>query len=268
MKVLFGHHPDWEDWLRRGSEAAGYEFAMRRLEEADFSGFDMVVPLRESERAALARRAAAGEAIAAIYTSAEAEALCADKLAFNRAMIRAGLGAYIPALLPCWPADPGAYPVIVKQRRDRWGQNSHVVTGPPGPGVPLEHETQFLQAYIPGAEEWATHLLLRDGQVMFEASIRYTMPDGPYVKGKHARALRGQWQGPSAYLPLFRRMLDQVGFGDGTCCFDYRICDGRVFVFEVNPRFGGSLCGRIGPYLNAYRQTLAIGAERAAVLPG
>lgn len=267
MKVIFGAHQDWKTGLRSGTEAAGHEFHMDTLGGLDLAAYDLVVPLRLDDRAALAPRIARGEAIPALLASAEAEALCHDKLAFNNAMIRAGLGACIPPMFSSWPADPDAYPVILKQRRDDWGKNSCIVPARPAPCHEIDHDTQFAQAYLPGTEEWATHLLLRDGRILFEASIRYTMPDIPCVKGAQTPPLGRQWQGQTEHLDLFRRVLDAAGFRDGTCCIDYRIGRDQVHIFEVNPRFGGSLCDRIGSYLEAYKNTLAAPQRPHCALP-
>jgi carbamoylphosphate synthase large subunit len=41
-------------------------------------------------------------------------------------------------------------------------------------------------------------------------------------------------------LNLFAAMLRSINF-DGLCCINYKIVDGRPFIFEINPRFGASL---------------------------
>lgn len=258
LKILFGFHPDWGAPLRPRTERAGFEFHMGRLEDLDLSLYDLVVPLTLSDRAELARRAAEGEPVRAVWTSAEAEALCHDKLAFNQAMIRAGLGGCIPPILSSWPTEPEAYPLILKQRRDEWGLHSRVVLALPDSGAEIDHDIHFLQTYMPGSEEKATHLLLRDGEILFEATMCYTMPAEPHVKGKYRRPLDRQWTEPTEHLELFRRVLDVAGFRDGTCCIDYRVCQGQVYIFEVNPRFGGSLCAKAGDYLDAYRKAVSM----------
>ncbi|RVT97673.1 hypothetical protein EOD42_07610 [Rhodovarius crocodyli] len=222
---------------------------MALLSEANLCDADVVVPLTLFDRQCLEGRHSPN----AIVPTAASEALCHDKLAFNLAVMEAGLGKHIPAIVEV----PDSFPVILKRRRDAWGEHSRILHGlPPSALDPAEH---FLQAYIPGNEEWATHLLLRNGQVMFEATIRYEMPLGPYVKGIRMGELRSEWQtDETPHLECFQRILQAVGFTEGTCCFDYRVHEGVPLVFELNPRFGGSLMGQIGPYLDAYRAALAV----------
>lgn len=263
MKVLFGYQPDWSASLRRTATNLGYDAHMAELPQSDLSTYDAVVPLSLCDRADLARRIARGEAVPAIIPSAEAEALCHDKLAFNQAMVRAGLGDCIPPMHTDWPTAPEAYPLILKARRDQWGLLSRIIFAPPDPGDAATDQT-FLQTYVPGSEEWATHLLLCDGEILFEASICYTLPDTPHVKGKYVRPLSRKWKGPCRHLDLFRRVLEAVGFRDGTCCIDYRMQGERVHIFEVNPRFGGSLSGNAGPYLNAYCGAVGLRRGRTA----
>ena len=43
----------------------------------------------------------------------------------------------------------------------------------------------------------------------------------------------------------------------GTCCINYKLADGVPMLFEINPRFGATLCADINPYLDAYLASLA-----------
>ncbi|RVT95911.1 hypothetical protein EOD42_12290 [Rhodovarius crocodyli] len=251
-RVLFGMRAEWEARLSEGAARAGWAATMAPLDTVDLAAFDIVVPLTLHDQPILERRAAPN----ALFTSASAQALCHDKYAFNRAVTEAGLGAHIPPMLapPILDA-PSAYPVILKRRRDAWGEHSRILTAPPE--LPIDPMEEFLQCYVPGVEEWATHLLLRGGEILFEATIRYDMPPGPHVKGMHVGEIASEWMvGPVPHLACFRRILRAVGFTDGTCCFDYRVRDGVPLVFELNPRLGGSLMGRVGPYLSAYHAGL------------
>ena len=42
------------------------------------------------------------------------------------------------------------------------------------------------------------------------------------------------------YLDKFSAILNSIGY-EGLCCFDYKVINGKPQIFEINPRFGGSL---------------------------
>lgn len=263
MKILFGLKPDWREVLQAGLSRAGLALHMAALEDEAVEAFDAVVPLTLGDRHYLQGLAGQGRKVPALLVDGAVEALCHDKLALNRRLIALGFGPHVPVLFDAWPQAPGDYPVILKLRRDFWGMNSRVVSAPPCPSEPLDEAQGFLQAYVPGAEEYATHMLLASGRIRFEGSLRYLMtavPGEVYVKGQHRSPLAMTWleQTPPAWLDLFARMLEAIGFREGTCCIDYRVGDdGRISVFEINPRFGWSLSQRVVPYLESYLAALA-----------
>lgn len=39
---------------------------------------------------------------------------------------------------------------------------------------------------------------------------------------------------------------------EGTACVDYRVVSGQPVLFEINPRFGGSLCTDVTSCLDAH----------------
>jgi len=42
------------------------------------------------------------------------------------------------------------------------------------------------------------------------------------------------------HLELFSNILKNIGY-QGLCCIDYKMKDNSPMIFEINPRFGGSL---------------------------
>jgi predicted ATP-grasp superfamily ATP-dependent carboligase len=43
-----------------------------------------------------------------------------------------------------------------------------------------------------------------------------------------------------SYIDIFSDLLNAIGF-EGLCCIDYKVKNGIPYIFEINPRFGGSL---------------------------
>ncbi|MNC96669.1 hypothetical protein D3C83_141030 [compost metagenome] len=50
------------------------------------------------------------------------------------------------------------------------------------------------------------------------------------------------------FLDSFCEILTLLKF-EGLCCFNYKIKDSRPLIFEINPRFGGSLCSYFYPFI-------------------
>lgn len=260
LSILFGAKPDWREGIGYRLTGSDFAFAMDPLWSADLGAFDGIVPLTLEDRRILAERGGRGgrgDMASSLLPTAEAEALCHDKVALNTHLRAHGFGAHVPAMPADLPTAAQDYPVIIKRRQGEWGVGGRILLAPPAGPVAFDRATEFIQAYVPGAEEYATHILLKGGEPLFAATVRHTMRAGPYVMGASERPVRSDWLEATPCLPLFLRMLATVGFRDGICCIDYRLVAGRPMVFEINPRFGASLGERIIPFLNAYVAAVA-----------
>jgi hypothetical protein len=81
--------------------------------------------------------------------------------------------------------------------------------------------------------------------VPLEVAIR--LYDGAHTAGDFKTAA------PKSPRPiLFAEILKKLDY-KGTCCFNFKIEDGAPRIFEINPRFGGSLWRNINACLNALR---------------
>ncbi|MGL6071044.1 hypothetical protein, partial [Craterilacuibacter sp.] len=164
--------------------------------------------------------------------------LCDDKLVFYRHLLAAGFGRELPRI-----AEAGLLktPFILKKRQDVMGQHCYVVHNQQDLqryAPLLDDPDYFCQTLVTGDEEFATHLLVRDGRVEHALNIRYRFAGNTPVKGKDP-AFRAPV--PARHLALFGEMLAALGF-EGLCCFNYKEEGGKPLVLEINPRFGGSLC--------------------------
>jgi hypothetical protein len=82
------------------------------------------------------------------------------------------------------------------------------------------------------------------------------MASAALVNGVKDSPLHSGFMRGCIYLDLFSEILARLEF-EGTACFDYKIVNGKPVIFEINPRFGGSLCSDITGYLDAYVGSLA-----------
>lgn len=147
-------------------------------------------------------------------------------------------------LLPVHYDDPATavYPCILKPALGTFGKDTHVVhsaevvgrLAPGGLG-----DRFLLQECISGSYEFSTSLLVKDGKLYDAVSMRYLYSLEEYV-WPHVRLVSQEFLGvPAAHLAVFEDFL--VGFS-GICNFNYKLRpDGKLCIFEVNPRVGGDL---------------------------
>ncbi|WP_267350890.1 hypothetical protein [Sphingomonas sp. GM_Shp_2] len=238
-RILFGDHSTQAPAIERFVDHARFDVTFAAFDSVDFAAFDCVVPLRVDQIAA-ARAAGAR----AVLPSAELVAVCDDKLAFNQRVIALGFGDAIPPLLP---DPPTTYPYIRKGRRGDFGVGCRMVRAP-GEDVPIADS--FCQHAVAGAVEYVLHLLRVDGRIRYSLCYAYDMGVTLGVRGAEQRALSTVPADPGAAYPVCVAILEALGF-EGTCCFNYKLEEGRVRILELNPRFGGSLVGEVSAYLEA-----------------
>jgi carbamoylphosphate synthase large subunit len=132
-------------------------------------------------------------------------------------------------------------PYIVKRKVAHMGMDCYVIDTPEKEKEHLHeinHPDFFCQEIVPGKKEYATHLIFRDGKMVCALNVVYIFSTPFYVKG--VDKFIGNKIGKCPHLDLFTDILNAINF-EGICCFNYKEIDGKPYVFEINPRFGGSL---------------------------
>ncbi len=254
QRILFSRKDFIRRAARRQLDRRRYAFDMMDFDEARLDAYAAVIPITQQDQDHLQDLRSAGIATRSILPPPKATALCRDKLAFMLHLIEAGLGDLLPALLP----EAATAPFVLKPRVGEFGRDARVVTADTVACAPLPGPAEgFLkQEYVAGSAEFATHLLMAAGRPVFEFTVEYDMGPAPYVRNADTRGRLAGTAAHTPYLDDFLRLLDAVGFDTGTCCLDYKVRDGRPLVFEVNPRFGGSLSNDLAGYVEAYLGTL------------
>ena len=243
--VLFSEsYTTWTAALKQGCAAAGYSasfvpFSVDVLTADLLSAYDLVVPLSITDLVALVPHRELIRENPIPIPSYSAIALCADKRLFARALVNGGFGDYVPDGPPM--SGPERFPYIVKKVIDEGSANCHLVVGPGRERElsALVNSSDYLtQAYIPGAREYATHVVFRDGRVVCALEFEYVFGASAPIKMQDQPLRIGLRACP--HLDLFAAVLEEVGF-EGLCCVNYKYRDGIPKILEINPRMGGSL---------------------------
>jgi len=232
--VLFTTKPDWEPGIKNRLTAAIPFFYPP--EQVSYDWFDYVIPLTLDAIRYLNRnhRHLVGKNM--IVPTTDAVDLCNDKLEFSNFFIDRGFGDLIPARCD------SSFPYILKKRISEWGIDSVVVLdksresqlrGPP------QVDEYFTQQFVQGNCEFTSHIVISGGKILMLKTVEFTFDSDFYIKGRDKAAVSRKIVDHGELVGLFEDVLNLIGF-DGICCFNYKIVDSRLKIFEINPRYGAS----------------------------
>ena len=202
-----------------------------------FQGHTLIVPLGEEH----IRQCPAG--YPSLVPDLHTVDVLADKSRFAAFMEDTGLAALCPKTyrrredmeFPCILKrvdQNGAYGIELVNSADQLDAllRSRLVAG----------QKQVLQAFVPGQTEYATHCVCRDGEILWICSFARAMGPVPRIGGLDHDSVAPVTLAPRARTQI-ADVLARLRFS-GPCCVDHKIRDdGDVAIFEINPRFGGSL---------------------------
>jgi hypothetical protein len=170
--------------------------------------------------------------------------ILADKNAFQSYMVGNGLMAYVP---PTYASpDEAVFPCVVKRLDLSASVGVEIATS----RAHLEKILQsglfsghpsLLQALVPGVLEYATFCICDGGRILWDATFVSTMSGPAMIKNEDNGKDRRIVTTPAEVLKQFETVLAPLNYR-GPCVIDYKIADdGRVQIFEINPRLGGTL---------------------------
>jgi carbamoylphosphate synthase large subunit len=98
-----------------------------------------------------------------------------------------------------------------------------------------------VQALLPGREEYVTHCVCKKGNILWHTSYAYMLAEPDMIRSAP------NTPSPRPVTPTARALAQIESFlaplaYNGPCNVDYKLApNGDIAVFEINPRFGGSL---------------------------
>lgn len=249
LRILFSRREDWEPLLRDAFRHTPHRVAFDAFTPANLAGHDLTVPLTIADLKFLCSDQPGYFGVLPMPSLRSVD-VCDDKLLFNRTLADAGLGRYAPQV-----SDQPFYPYIVKRRIDESGAHSHIVGSwaqERGLAAECHGQDYFRQALVPGNREYATHIVFDRGRIRYALTVEYLFSGDIYVKGRDRSTWAAAIPNPGC-MGVFATILRTLEF-QGLCCVNYKLVDGIPSIFEINPRFGHSLCPYFPRMLEALRK--------------
>ena len=226
-----------------------YEF-----DEVDLSIFDMVVPLTIHAQKYANMHYDFLVSKKAIIPSNYCIDLCNNKEAFVEHLEKNDLGVFTPKI-----NGNLSFPYILKKKIGAWGVDTYIIHNSKDELARIKEihsGNYFRQQFIEGREEYAAHVVISNNTIVFFKALRSIFNEKYFVKGKHYKPVSVTEVDHNHLKSTFRDILVSMGY-QGVCCFDYKIVNNNLMIFEVNPRYGGSMNCFVDEALHSYRNAIS-----------
>ena len=236
IRVLFSANEGFEANIRRGFKLLRYDVHFDGFSAENIKQNDLLIPLNITDVRALDKLQPLIADKRIPIPSLEAINICDDKYLFNQTLTDKGFKDVLPKI-----GDDLPVPYFLKKRSDWGGSNSRLIAD-------IEQQEKFKdliispdyfrQEAIENKNEYATHILFRDHKIVTTLTIKHVFANKLTVNGQNKSVY--STISKCAHLNTFSAILKAIDF-EGLCCFDYKVVNGKPYIFEINPRFGGSL---------------------------
>jgi carbamoylphosphate synthase large subunit len=252
-KVLFGYEPPRINLLEQNIDHSKYNFSFADFDAINPKMYDLIVPLKLDDYACLSKYLKFNNS-KFIYPSKENVELTNDKSLFNDFLLKNGFGNNLPEIY----FENVKFPYIYKKRIDIAGINSRIIYTKEEEDTfesKIDPTHYFKQEIIEGEDEYTAHVLSKAGKIHYFSNIVFHFGARLYIKGNQTDCNSHSINLDNSVIPLFEKILTRINY-TGICCFNYKIDNNTVKIFEVNPRFGHSLIFDINNFLRAYERIL------------
>lgn len=180
----------------------------------------------------------------ALVPSAHALETLGDKRKFAEYMAASGLAHLCPR---AFRTDAEAsFPCILKRTDRHSGKGIAVARSPEELArlrrtAPWRGRDCVLQAFTPDQREYVTHCICRDGRILWHRTFACVKEHPEQIRAGTSRQHIAPAQASAKVLGQIADILAPLAF-NGPCAVDYSLPSAdTVQIFEINPRFGGSL---------------------------
>ncbi len=236
VSILFPEKEVWDVIIKKSFRYTKHEVHFGDLTIDNIRLHSLVVPLSYKDLDHLVEIAPLLKGNPIPIPSRASVDLCNDKFRFNTTLTEKGFGQYVPRV-----ANKLSFPYLLKKKEGEYGVGSLIIKNATDEMLSAHLTSDanyFCQELVSDQNEYATHIIFKNGEILCSMSVKYTFRDAEFINGKNKYICREVTKCP--HLEIFSSILLLIEF-EGICCFDYKIKEGRPVIFEINPRFGGSL---------------------------
>ncbi len=127
-----------------------------------------------------------------------------------------------------------SFPVIIKPRYSTNGNNMHIILNKKK--LSTIKDKTIVQKYIEDIYEYGIFMLCINGKIINHKVIRgiftskYNIKKTNFIKYEVIKDFP---------IDIFKKIIDKLNYTGG-CNIDFKYLDGIIYIFEINPRFGGT----------------------------
>lgn len=236
ITILFSANEGFEKNIRRGFKLLHYKIEFNDFTPENMEKNSLLIPLNMSDMRAVNKFPHLIRDKLIPIPSLEAIDICDDKYLFNKTLVDKGFKEMLPKIGNDLPI-----PFFLKKRTGWGGNYCHLISDAEEKEEYkdlINNPDYFCQEMVKGRNEYATHILFKDHKIVTSLTIKYIFFNESSINGKDKFVSTSLFK--CTYLDTFSAILEAIGF-EGLCCFDYKVVEGKPYVFEINPRLGGSL---------------------------
>jgi len=253
QKVLFSDKYGLEEHIRSRINSLHYMCCFEHFGQANLDSFDTLIPTAISDIAYLHTHHPELHGKKCFIPPLATMNICNDKLQFNNVMVEHGYGHMIPAM-----GYELSFPYILKKRIDEHGIRSRIIETTKDEQFFRKFilsDEYFTQTYVAGQDEFTTHMLMVDGKVIFHKTLAFKFKQPLFIRGVGYRPSKNPEPCACPAIELFTEILKALNY-EGLCCFDYKLVDENIWIFELNPRFSRSLTYALPTMMKVYSSML------------
>jgi len=234
--ILFSKKIEWEIQIRDRIKC--YPTFFYEFNEVDIKLFDTVVPLTLYSQKYLNKNKKLLIYDKAIVPSDFCIDLCNNKLNFYKFLIENNFNDYTPMT-----TGNHKFPYILKKNIGEFGIETIIINDKKDEIEnfdKINSTNYFTQEYIDGSEEYTAHIIFANNRIIYFKVLMFSFSEKYFIKGKYFSPDTVMVANHSKYKKIFEDILTIMGY-QGICCFNYKVSNGTLKIFEINPRFGGSM---------------------------